>query len=353
MRVQLRVVSDGGWSDEDCAWPTAGAVQADNLQVTVQQGDDPPWSSPVETCEPGTPQTWRELPRTGVGDFAQLWTDLPELDPDQDNASPQWAFLDDGVVVPGVGPTWVWDAAYPESTYAVTISGGNLGPGHPLINTLISPPVALPEGWCGALLLSVDAYFDTGPCPPTYEAFALAFTADPDGVSGWQEVSDGFLHYGDGQSFHRPVASFDLDQIPADTRWVRILLQARQLPFWCWDWDPRPGPYYDNVRLQLVPSALSPVPGATAFAATAAPNPFNPAVTIAWDLPRAGDLEVRVFDVAGRMVRTLRGGPAEAGPGSLVWRGRDDEGRAVAAGVYFCRLRAGRDERILKLTLLR
>ncbi len=354
VRVQLRVVSDGGWSDEDCSWPTAGAVQADTLQVTVQQGDDPPWSSPVETCEPGAPTLWRELPPIGVGDFAQLWTDLPELDPDQDNTSPQWAFLDDGLVVPGVGPTWVYDPAYPESTYAVTVRGGSLGAGNPLINTLLSPPIALPEAWCGALQVAVDAYFDTGACPPTFEAFGLAITADPAGVSGWQEVSDGFFHFGTNQAFHRPVATFDLDLVPADTRWVRIMLSARQLPVWCWEWNPLPGPYYDNVRLQLVPSALSPVPAAAAaFTATAAPNPFNPAVTIAWDLPRAGDLEVQVFDLAGRLVRTLRGGPAEAGRGSIAWQGRDDAGRALAAGVYFCRLRGHGQQRILKLTLLK
>jgi hypothetical protein len=353
VRVQLRVVTDGGWSDEDCQWPTSGAVQADLLQVTVQQGDDPPWSSPLETCEPGDPRSWRELPPTGVGDFAQLWVDLPEIDPDRDNASPQWAFVDDGQVVPGVGPTFVVQSAYPESTYAVTISGGALGSGHPLANTLLSPPIALAEGWCGALLVTYDAYFDASPCPPTYEACGLAVTADPAGLTGWQEVWDPFLHSGQAGRFHRPAVAFDLDVVPADTRWVRVLLQARQLPVWCWTWDPRPGPTYDNVHLQLVPSGLSPVPPMEPpFSVTAAPNPFNPAVTVAWELPRAGDLDVRIFDLAGRLVRELRSGPAAAGPGSVVWRGRDDEGRTVAAGMYFCRLRTGDGPRTLKLTFL-
>ncbi len=354
VRVQLRFASDGGWSDEDCAWPSAGAVQADNLQVTIEQEGDPAWSSPVETCEPGTTPQWRELPRLGVGDFAQLWTDLPELDPDRDNPSPQWAFLDDGIVVPGVGPTYVIDPAYPESTFAVNIGGGRLGPGHPLVNTLVSPPIALPESWCGALLVSVDAYFDTGECPPAYEGFLLAHTADPAGAAGWEEVSDGFVHYGTGRAFHRPTATFDQDRLPADTRWVRILLQARQLEWWCWEWNPLPGPYYDNVRLQLVPSAPSPVPGApNAFTAAAAPNPFNPAVTVSWSLPRAGELDMRVYDLAGRLVRVLHDGPAAAGPGAVTWQGRDDAGRTLAAGVYVCRVCAGDDEKTLKLTLLK
>ncbi|MFO7608055.1 MAG: FlgD immunoglobulin-like domain containing protein, partial [Candidatus Krumholzibacteriia bacterium] len=256
--------------------------------------------------------------------------------------------------VPGVGPTFVVHAAYPESTYAVTISGGAAGSGHTLTNTLLSPPIALPEAWCGALLVTYGAYFDASPCPPTYEACGLAVTADPAGLMGWLEVWDAFLHSGQAGRFHRPAVAFDLDVVPADTRWVRVLLQARQLPVWCWTWDPRPGPYYDNVRLQLVPSGLSPVPPMAApFSVTAAPNPFNPAVAVAWNLPRAGDLEVRVYDLAGRLVRELHRGPAAAGPGRLVWRGRDDAGRAVAAGVYLCRLRAGAEARILKLTLLK
>jgi flagellar hook assembly protein FlgD len=49
-----------------------------------------------------------------------------------------------------------------------------------------------------------------------------------------------------------------------------------------------------------------------------------------------------VFDVAGRRVRTLVDGWMRAGPHSSRWDGRDDGGRAVASGVYFARLEAGR-----------
>ncbi|MFH1843199.1 MAG: FlgD immunoglobulin-like domain containing protein [bacterium] len=69
------------------------------------------------------------------------------------------------------------------------------------------------------------------------------------------------------------------------------------------------------------------------------PNPFNPTTVIRYDLPVASRVTVLVFDVSGRLVRTLLAGDlVPAGRQELVWSGRDDRGRTVATGVYFCRL---------------
>jgi len=69
------------------------------------------------------------------------------------------------------------------------------------------------------------------------------------------------------------------------------------------------------------------------------PNPFAGSTVVAFDLPRADDVQVRVFDVTGREIRTLFRGRAEAGRHSLDWDGRDATGHATAAGVYLVRLR--------------
>jgi len=75
------------------------------------------------------------------------------------------------------------------------------------------------------------------------------------------------------------------------------------------------------------------------------PNPFWPDTRIAFDLPAAGRAELKIFDVSGRLIRTLVDEKRPAGPHSVRWDGRDGNGRAVASGVYFYSLTApGVDE---------
>ena len=83
------------------------------------------------------------------------------------------------------------------------------------------------------------------------------------------------------------------------------------------------------------------------------PNPFNPATRIAFSLPRAGEIELAVYDVAGRRVTTLVSGMMAAGQHEVVWRGRDDRGDAVASGVYFSRLVSGKQMQTRKMLLLK
>jgi hypothetical protein len=67
----------------------------------------------------------------------------------------------------------------------------------------------------------------------------------------------------------------------------------------------------------------------------ARPNPFNPATTIAYSLAGRSNVAIRVYDVAGRVVRTLVDGEVEAGEHVLVWVGTTDSGKHAASGVYF------------------
>lgn len=83
------------------------------------------------------------------------------------------------------------------------------------------------------------------------------------------------------------------------------------------------------------------------------PNPFNPTVTIPFETAGRGPVEVQIFDVSGRLLRTLSGGDLQAGRHELVWDGRDARGRTVASGVYFCRLRAGIHTEARRIVLLR
>jgi len=74
----------------------------------------------------------------------------------------------------------------------------------------------------------------------------------------------------------------------------------------------------------------------------AAPNPFNPRTRLAFTLATPEVVTLRVYDASGRLVRTLLDdAPYGTGTHDAVWRGRDDDGRTVAAGVYLYRLQAG------------
>ncbi len=66
------------------------------------------------------------------------------------------------------------------------------------------------------------------------------------------------------------------------------------------------------------------------------PNPFNPMTTIAFSVPHESQVAIRVYDVSGRVVRTLVDGVTEPGRHAAVWDGRNDHGESCGSGVYFC-----------------
>jgi hypothetical protein len=72
----------------------------------------------------------------------------------------------------------------------------------------------------------------------------------------------------------------------------------------------------------------------------ASPNPFRNHTTLRWALPQAGPVRLKVFDVAGRLTRTMQDGWMSPGEHSAVWDQRDDAGRVVSAGLYFVRFEA-------------
>ncbi len=95
------------------------------------------------------------------------------------------------------------------------------------------------------------------------------------------------------------------------------------------------------------------VPPLAGTAIAAHPNPFNPATTITYRLDRAGAARVAVFDLRGRLVSTLLQADLPAGEGRVLWTGRDDQGRAVEAGTYLCRLDGPGGVRTVAVTLVK
>ncbi len=180
-----------------------------------------------------------------------------------------------------------------------------------------------------------------------------------------------------------PVAIGDLDLIWADgacrLSWtmdarlggVRVLASADGRS-WVVPWETRDGrsvavdgaapvgttvvyavQTYGNTGWTTVAERSVQVPASQLALSDPVPNPFNPETALKYSLDRGGDVELVVFDVAGRRVRTLVAEPQAAGPHAATWHGVDDRGRTVPAGVYFARLRTGTGLRTTKLMLLK
>jgi hypothetical protein len=82
----------------------------------------------------------------------------------------------------------------------------------------------------------------------------------------------------------------------------------------------------------------APAPVHRLFLAQNSPNPFNPATTISFGLAAPGRIELAIYDLVGRRIRTLVSGMLEPGEYDLQWDGRDDRSVAVSSGVYVYRL---------------
>ena len=83
------------------------------------------------------------------------------------------------------------------------------------------------------------------------------------------------------------------------------------------------------------------------------PNPFNPQTTIAFAIKDRGHVRLAIYDVAGRLVRTLANESRASGAHEVTWDGRGNDGRPVASGVYLYRLTAGEFSQTRKMVLLK
>ncbi|MBC8190941.1 MAG: T9SS type A sorting domain-containing protein [FCB group bacterium] len=87
--------------------------------------------------------------------------------------------------------------------------------------------------------------------------------------------------------------------------------------------------------------------------ASAYPNPFNPSTIIAYTLPDESDISLQIFDVNGRVVYEYSHPSQSMGNHAIEWRGNDKLGNSVKTGMYFARIKAGQNTRVLKLIYLK
>jgi hypothetical protein len=83
------------------------------------------------------------------------------------------------------------------------------------------------------------------------------------------------------------------------------------------------------------------------------PNPFNAETQIRFSLKRAGPVSLKIYTITGALIRTLVAGDLTGGEHRTAWNGADDQGRALASGVYFCRLETDGHSESKRMVLMR
>ena len=83
------------------------------------------------------------------------------------------------------------------------------------------------------------------------------------------------------------------------------------------------------------------------------PNPFNPETSITYNLTKPGNVSLQVFDITGRHIAELTQGYTQAGTHSVVWDGKNQNGQAVASGLYLYRLDVDGTASTRTMTLLK
>ena len=180
-----------------------------------------------------------------------------------------------------------------EDPLAVSLNG--LPPGEPVLGTL-EPEPGFPDQEITVLVSYPDGYDPSAP-------YEVIIEADTDG--------DGLMERQGGTVVASTYDENETVGVPASPR------------------------HLDSVRLSL------------------APNPFHGGSSVEFSLARGEDVELGIFDLGGRRVRTLQRGRLAAGPHRFEWNGLDTGGRRAPAGVYFVRFKAQGRSLEAKLVKLR
>ena len=83
------------------------------------------------------------------------------------------------------------------------------------------------------------------------------------------------------------------------------------------------------------------------------PNPFNPVTTLRYDLPENAMINITIYDMLGRRVKTLMDQPQDAGYRSVLWDATNNYGKPVSAGIYLYQIQAGEYISTKKMVLLK
>ncbi|MFH2052546.1 MAG: FlgD immunoglobulin-like domain containing protein [bacterium] len=189
--------------------------------------------------------------------------------------------------------------------------------------------------------------------------------AMPGNISAWYQAAGVVLEWDDAEEpdfqYHRIYRGNSVDFVPGPENLVhQTAVSAWTDPTaipWGFFYKTTTCDFSGNESAAGAPGSVSGVDDAELPLRTelypAAPNPFNPTTTLSFAVPSAGPVRLRIYDVAGRLIRTLVDDVRPAGRYQEVWDGRSAEGRPVASGIYLYRLQAGGISMCRRMVILR
>ncbi|MBU8871645.1 MAG: T9SS type A sorting domain-containing protein [Gemmatimonadales bacterium] len=260
VRISWHVTSDGGWDDSDCSYYGDGALQVDDISVTMTNDgvvtstfDDFETSGPLGTLG----DNWVVEFPPGVGDYAHILAGLEDEDPCESNYSPVACFIADDVMLAerGLPVAYCTDWCYGPGGYIVTTDGGRLGPASRIHNAIESPIIEWPAGD----YLGVRYVFDvfkhedlSSNSPGIFYTWGIRSTASSEPADIEQESFQdrNFVYYG-GPDWIRGGEPEAADLVVPGCTYVQVQLAVYELGYISWDgWDGYPAPYFDNVSLK-------------------------------------------------------------------------------------------------------
>ena len=172
----------------------------------------------------------------------------------------------------------------------------------------------------------------------------------------WEDTRSGFLvpelYFAESFDLGQTWSSeLRLTDAPGSSNRAELYLEGQSLYLFWLDGRDAP-PFGDEIYLRMadiqtsVTDGAAPVPRAMNLFAY--PNPFNETVTISLQEYVEADKKFDIFDICGRLIRTLK-----TAEGKTTWDATDSAGRKVTSGVYFARAGTPQGKKTIKLVLLR
>ncbi|MEA2096027.1 MAG: FlgD immunoglobulin-like domain containing protein, partial [Candidatus Cloacimonadota bacterium] len=90
------------------------------------------------------------------------------------------------------------------------------------------------------------------------------------------------------------------------------------------------------------------------FNLTNFPNPFNPETTISFSVTQNSDfVNLEVYNIKGQKVKTLINEQMQKGKHTAIWSGVDENNKPVSSGIYLYKIKAGNQESVKRMLLLK